>query len=100
MEMNIEKCTSKGKSAAEASYNLLAIVDAIQAVTMELREARRKLSMQIIRTMNLVDSRMSEAKEFKKIKKQNIQRRLQAVKQQVQAQRSQDPNMLHVWVLI
>ena len=63
------------QSADEELNNLLAIVDAIQAVTMEVRETRRKLSRQITRTMNLVDYRMLEARDFKELKKQIGHRR-------------------------
>ena len=80
--MNMENRTSECKSAAT--------VDAIQAVTIEVREARRKLLRQIIRTMNLVNCRMLEAKDFKELKEQNVQRRLKAVKAQVKTSRYSD----------
>ena len=56
------------QSADEELNNPLAIVDAIQAVTMELRETRRKLSRQITRILSLVDYRMLEARDFKELK--------------------------------
>ena len=54
---------------------------------MEERKARGRLSKQIIMAMNLVDCRVLEAKDFKELKKQNVQRRLCAVKAQVNTSR-------------
>ena len=47
---------------------LLAIVDAIQASTLEVREARSKLLRQIIRVMDLVDIRMMKAMDLREMK--------------------------------
>ena len=57
---------------------------------MEVREARRRLLRQIIRTMKLVNCRMLEAKDLKELKEQNVQRRLQAVNVQVRTSRYKD----------
>ena len=66
---------------------LLPIVDAIQASSLEVREARSKLLRQIIREMDRVDSIMIEAMDLREMKKKNAQRMLQAVKAQVKTAR-------------
>ena len=88
--MHMEKCTSECKLAAGELNILLAIVDAIQASSLEVREARSKLLRQIFKVMYLVDNRMIEAMDFREMKKQNAPRRLQPVKAQVKTARQKD----------
>ena len=71
MNMNMEKPPNNCRAAEEELNKLLAIVDAIQVSSWEVREARSKLLRQIFKVMYLVDNRMIEAMDFREMKKQN-----------------------------
>ena len=56
---------SESSAAVKEAIDLLTVVHAVGASTMEVREARIGLSKQIFRIMQLYDSKMIDIKEFR-----------------------------------
>ena len=69
--MDIESQLSNCRATDEELTELIATIDKTQLGTAKAKEVKSKLAKHIFKVMEMVDVKMSNALEFKELKRQN-----------------------------